>query len=134
MKFKIVVTILAIAAAVFSVMLIWNAGDAYAIDIDNDYFIGYRWTPSSNEDVVDHYVVRYWGTGFGAAEGTVDTDTAFVVLDVTPYPGIYQVDSVKVAGVNIYGEEGEESDPADIVEIHILPEKPGRPYWTPDNE
>jgi hypothetical protein len=107
---------------------------ALAVSVDNDYLIGYTWTPPDNAEVVDYYGVKWWGTGFGPHSGTATSDTNFVVLDVTGYPGIYQIDSVKVYGVNAHGESGPDSDRSDVVEIHILPGKPGAPYWVPDND
>ena len=117
------------------VLLLILAISVEAVDIDNDPLIGYRWQPPSNEWAVDHYDVEWWASGFAPQHGILQTDSAFVVVDITPWaPGIAQIDSLKARGVNMWDEPGDWSEAANRVEFHPRPEPPGQPNWVPDNE
>ena len=131
MKYYIVVVITCVLMAAAIVF----AMEALASSIDNDALLGFKWAAPSNEWAVDHYDIEWWASGFAPQGGTLTTDTTFVVIDMMFWlPGVNQMDSVKVCGKNAWGEGDAWSDAAEPVQIHIIPEVPGRPYWTSDNQ
>ena len=131
MQTKILLIVLVLVLAVLCLLVV----RVFGAEIDNDALLGFVWTAPSNAWSVDYYDVEYWASGFGPQGGTLTSDTTFVVIDVMSWlPGINQMDSVKVRGVNSWGDVGPWSDAAEPVQIHIIPEVPGRPYWTENNQ